>query len=396
MGFNDKEEVDVFDLGAGQSKPEDYGTETNMFAVEFDVSESKPAGKTQAAFSSTSSFADDEDEFAFSGGGSGLLDDDDEFPEAKEGFFAKIKGMFAKPDFDDSDMDLDVGGDFSDSDEFPEEKEGFFAKIKGMFAKPDFDDSDMDLDVGGDFSDSDEFPEEKEGFFAKIKGMFSKPEGIDDFEDSLLDDYKPVLGKDDDDIFDISSSPASAVAAPRAEPEFEAKPRHVAAVKAKQPEEEGDEFDIGASVPPPVPAPLPPPVFNRFAHVCIYVKNLNASIDFYTKLGFTKCFAFNKNGRLFGVYLEFGGGNFIELFEDAQRGSGAARGSLAHFCLETPDIDAAIKSLASRGIQHTPKKLGSDHTYQIWLKDPDGNDFEIHQYTRESSQITGRDVEADW
>jgi len=129
--------------------------------------------------------------------------------------------------------------------------------------------------------------------------------------------------------------------------------------------------------------------------VCLYVKDLGRSVDFYSKLGFKKRFAFNKNGNLFGVYLEFGNGNFIEIFSDANRNSGAA-GSLAHFCLETPDIDAAIKSLASRGIEHTPKKLGSDTTYQIWLKDPDGNDFEIHQYTSESSQIIGRDVEADW
>jgi catechol 2,3-dioxygenase-like lactoylglutathione lyase family enzyme len=292
-----------------------------------------------------------------------------------------------------------------DGDEFPIEKEGFFAKIKGMFAKPEVDDADMDLDVGGDFSDGDDFPAENEGFFAKIKGMFSKSAEIDDFEDRLLDDYKPVLAKDDGDVFDMSSSaaPAPAVApkpkvvAPQAEPEFQAfEPKPVPVAK---PRKEDDEFDLSASVPPPpppLPVTLPPPVFNRIAHVCLHVLDLDASVAFYTKLGFKRRFAFNKNGGLFGVYLEFGKGNFIAIFKDTQRVASAARGSLAHFCLETPDIDAAIKSLASRGIQHTPKKLGSDRTYQIWLKDPDGNEFEIHQYTPESSQITGRDVEADW
>ena len=455
MGFKDDDEFDLSDLSARAganavppSKPEDYGTETNMFAVEFDVSERNYANPAKAAPppapARPSAFADDEDEFDLSGAASGsayIDDDDDEFPAENEGFFSKIKAMFAKPRVDDDDIDLDIdlddaSDDFSDIVEFPDEKEGFFSKIKGMFAKPDVDDGDIDTgvdldDAVGDFSGGDDdFPEEKEGFFSKIKGMFSKPADIDDFDDDLLDDddYTPVLDKGGDSgVFDLSFS-----AAPRAEPEFEAaepefeefeavradfeaaepefeavkaefeafgtKPQFSAGGAAASFEEDGDEFDLSASVPPPPPvrAPLPPPVFNRIAHVCLNVKDLDASIDFYTKLGFTKCFAFTKNGGLFGAYLEFGGGNFIELFKDTHRGAGAARGRLAHFCLETPDINATIESLSSRGIEHTPKKLGSDHTYQIWLKDPDGNDFEIHQYTRESSQITGKDVEADW
>jgi lactoylglutathione lyase/glyoxylase I family protein len=138
------------------------------------------------------------------------------------------------------------------------------------------------------------------------------------------------------------------------------------------------------------------PVFTKIAHVCLYVSDLGTSVEFYKKLGFRKRFVFNRNGDVFGAYLEFGeGGNFIELFEDASR-NGAACGRIAHFCLETPDLDAAMKALTAKGIEYTPKKLGCDATYQIWLKDPDGNDFEIHQYTQNSSQIVGKDVEADW
>ncbi|GBU23119.1 hypothetical protein R80B4_03035 [Fibrobacteres bacterium R8-0-B4] len=145
------------------------------------------------------------------------------------------------------------------------------------------------------------------------------------------------------------------------------------------------------------PAPeTPPPVFTKIAHVCLYVKDLGRSVDFYSKLGFQKRFVFNRNGRLFGAYMEFGDGNFIELFEDVSRSAVAALGRLAHFCLETPDIDAAMESLSARGIGFSPKKLGCDSTYQIWLKDPDGNEFEIHQYTENSSQIVGGEVEADW
>jgi lactoylglutathione lyase/glyoxylase I family protein len=162
-----------------------------------------------------------------------------------------------------------------------------------------------------------------------------------------------------------------------------------------EPEGDGSSAESGASG-AVAAADAPPPVFTRFAHVCLYVKDLGRSVEFYNKLGFQKRFVFNRNGSVFGAYLEFGNGNFIELFEDVSRSAAAALGRLAHFCLETPDIDATMESLSARGIGFSPKKLGSDSTYQIWLKDPDGNEFEIHQYTAESSQIVGGEVEADW
>ena len=162
-------------------------------------------------------------------------------------------------------------------------------------------------------------------------------------------------------------------------------------------EPEGEEAAAAAPAADVQAAPdAPPPVFTRLAHVCLYVGDLGRSVEYYCKLGFRKRFVFNRNGRLFGAYLEFGEGNFIELFEDTSRGAVTAPGRLAHFCLETPDIDAAMEALSARGIAFSPKKLGSDSTYQIWLKDPDGNDFEIHQYTEKSSQLIGGEVEADW
>jgi lactoylglutathione lyase/glyoxylase I family protein len=145
---------------------------------------------------------------------------------------------------------------------------------------------------------------------------------------------------------------------------------------------------------PPKAFTGPPPRFTKLAHVCIYVKNLERSVEFYTRLGFKKRFTFTRTGKLFGAYLGFGDDNFIELFEDPTGEFG--RGRLAHFCLETPDIDAAMKALTAREVVFTPKKLGCDATYQIWMKDPDGNDFEIHQYTKKSLQLTGGEVEADW
>ena len=35
----------------------------------------------------------------------------------------------------------------------------------------------------------------------------------------------------------------------------------------------------------------------------------------------------------------------------------------------------------------TPLKTGMDHSQQAWVKDPDGNDIELMEYTRESKQL---------
>jgi len=136
-------------------------------------------------------------------------------------------------------------------------------------------------------------------------------------------------------------------------------------------------------------------MLKRIAHVCLNVRNLQRSLDFYTRLGLEPVFRFTRKGDLFGVYLKLGEASFIEIFEDAKLETPVNTG-LVHFCLETEDLDRLMADLRTRGIDFTDKKIGCDHTWQIWLKDPDGNAFEVHQYTPKSMQFTGGTVEADW
>jgi catechol 2,3-dioxygenase-like lactoylglutathione lyase family enzyme len=137
-------------------------------------------------------------------------------------------------------------------------------------------------------------------------------------------------------------------------------------------------------------------MFTRIAHVCLNTRDLTRSVAYYEKLGFQTLFRFTRRGAEFGVYMKLSEGNFIEIFEDPAMGPVVNNG-LAHFCLETADIDAVIARLTERGIPCTPKKLGVDNTWQIWLEDPDGNRFEVHQYTPASTQLGGGgSVEADW
>jgi catechol 2,3-dioxygenase-like lactoylglutathione lyase family enzyme len=135
-------------------------------------------------------------------------------------------------------------------------------------------------------------------------------------------------------------------------------------------------------------------MLGRLAHCCRYVYNLEASLDYYCKLGLTIKFRFTRNNRVFGAYIEIAPGNFLELFETADRSGNTP--SQTHFCLETADIDAFINHCKRNNIATTPKKFGCDNAWQVWLKDLDGNEFEVHQYTENSSQITGENVEAAW
>jgi lactoylglutathione lyase/glyoxylase I family protein len=133
----------------------------------------------------------------------------------------------------------------------------------------------------------------------------------------------------------------------------------------------------------------------RIAHICLNVRSLRRSLDYYTALGFNATFRFTRQGREYGAYLKIAPGSYLEIFENGAA-SGSGQNGIAHFCLETDDIDAFIDRCEKNGIAVTPKKLGCDHTWQAWLKDPDGNAFEVHQYTAESLQHGGGSVEADW
>jgi lactoylglutathione lyase/glyoxylase I family protein len=136
-------------------------------------------------------------------------------------------------------------------------------------------------------------------------------------------------------------------------------------------------------------------MFSRIAHVCLHVRDLERSLSYYRTLGFEIRFRFTRQGKPYGAYLELAQDSFIEIFEDPKLGEVVNNG-LAHFCLETADLPALMAELDARGVTYTPKSLGCDQTWQIWLTDPDGNRFEVHQYTPESAQRQGGTIEVSW
>lgn len=147
---------------------------------------------------------------------------------------------------------------------------------------------------------------------------------------------------------------------------------------------------------PETTTPVPHRLFKQIAHVSLKTKDLNQSIAYYSKLGFTEVFRFTRGGIDCGAYLQIAPGNYIEIFEDKDLGPVVNNG-IAHFCIEAESIDSVMEKLSLMQVPFTPKKLGCDSTWQIWLTDPDGNQFEVHQYTGKSMQFTtGGSVEVDW
>ncbi len=62
---------------------------------------------------------------------------------------------------------------------------------------------------------------------------------------------------------------------------------------------------------------------------------------------------------------------------DAPPGTAAIRPAGNHFCLAVDDLDAAIRELETRGVDHVRGAQGD--VVQVWLADPAGNTIELQQ-----------------
>ncbi len=137
-------------------------------------------------------------------------------------------------------------------------------------------------------------------------------------------------------------------------------------------------------------------MIKTLAHLCILSKDLQKTHDFYCGvLGLQKKFDFLKDGQHYGFYLQIDPLHFIEFFKTNEEPA-AGKKSITHICFEVGDIEALRELLVTKGIAVTDKKLGVDHSWQVWCKDPDGVDVEFHQYTPESSQFTGANCVVNW
>ena len=124
----------------------------------------------------------------------------------------------------------------------------------------------------------------------------------------------------------------------------------------------------------------------RLHHVSLSTSNLASQVAFYCDvLGGTVAHEFrNDTNELYGVFVYFGNGSFIEIFNDP----GVARvekPAFRHLALEVDDINAAAQFLRSKGYRPKVKRGRTDQVLQCFIEDADGNIVELQQHDEKSA-----------
>jgi lactoylglutathione lyase len=140
-------------------------------------------------------------------------------------------------------------------------------------------------------------------------------------------------------------------------------------------------------------------MIKKLGHLCFYTNQLPVMVAFYRDvLGFPVKFTMrNDDGFEFGYYFATGDMTFIEIFDQAGAvkqwgGDSAPRRPndgvrYGHYCFEVTGIEQLVSVLVAKGIKVVPVKVGMDNSKQAWIKDPDGNDIELMEYTPRSLQL---------
>lgn len=106
-----------------------------------------------------------------------------------------------------------------------------------------------------------------------------------------------------------------------------------------------------------------------------------------------------EKGIIWLAYMEWpeNPGYFIELFygdgQEQTRVPNLVDIGYTHFAIVIEDLEALRKRIIDAGGEEyleTGISLGIDGTYQMWMHDPDGNKFELMQYTERSLQLVGK------
>lgn len=140
-------------------------------------------------------------------------------------------------------------------------------------------------------------------------------------------------------------------------------------------------------------------MITRLAHLCFQTNRFDEMTAFYRDtLGLPIKFSLRlPDDCVFGHYFVLGGSSFLELFNAAGAcelwgGTPGPRSPVPgqtyqHFCLEVEGIADVRSAILEAGCDVTDITKGMDGSLQAWIKDPDGNDIELMEYTRDSLQL---------
>jgi lactoylglutathione lyase len=123
-------------------------------------------------------------------------------------------------------------------------------------------------------------------------------------------------------------------------------------------------------------------------HTAFAAHDLDRALTFYALLGIRESFRLHReDGSLMLIYLHVAGDRFVEMFPGGPPPDPKRVGSFMHLCLLVDDLQATVAQLREAGvaIEREPK-VGLDHNWQAWIRDPDGNPIELMQLVEDSPQ----------
>lgn len=123
-------------------------------------------------------------------------------------------------------------------------------------------------------------------------------------------------------------------------------------------------------------------IFPNIAHVALQVRDLQASIEFYEKLGFPEFLRLNRDdGEPWIVCMRVTDDFYFELFPGEDNGTAPlGKTGVHHLSLQSANILETVAHLEKVGIPLTSplkEKRGVDGNRGVWIEDPDGNRFEL-------------------
>ncbi len=93
---------------------------------------------------------------------------------------------------------------------------------------------------------------------------------------------------------------------------------------------------------------MPSPNLAGIAHIALRVKDLDASVAFYQKLGFVKAFDLSRDGKVYEAFIKINDRQFIELYPvDAKN----TQVGFLHVCFEAGNIQSVHDYYVAQGLK---------------------------------------------
>ncbi len=131
--------------------------------------------------------------------------------------------------------------------------------------------------------------------------------------------------------------------------------------------------------------------FQSLGHIALKVQDLEASLAFYEKLGFSEFLRLlEEDGSPWIAYVRFEDNLYLELFPGGKTPVDQQATGTNHLCLTVEDIEATARHLDKVGIPLAsplnPARRGVDRNRGMWIEDPDGNRIEIMEMASDCIQ----------